>query len=421
MSCQDYFGDINRNPNNPPNVTLQVLLPTVQARINYVYGGDISRYTSVVMQHVEGVARQWASANNYQISTSDLNAAWRFNLYAGAYLDLDIITNDAMAGGHNHYVAIAHTLNAFAWMMATDIWGDMPLTEAFQGTSKLQPAFDTQEAIYNQILAWSDEALSLFAGEANGFVPGSDDLIYGGDIDKWTKFVHAIKARAYLHLSNRDASNFNNVLSELSQSFTSVADEAVFNYADGETGAAPWYQFNRDRQGDIEFNPSMVALQDVYDDPRTDLFNEVFNPGAHPVMTRNQSVPFVQFAELKFMEAEALLMTNGDGQDIHDAYIAAISSGLDAYTLDPTTYLANTMVDPGVGNVTLEHIITQKYLALWTSPEIYNDWRRTDIPSLTPNSGIRIPVRMPYAQTEILLNPNTPDIDQLFEPVWWDQ
>ncbi len=84
-------------------------------------------------------------------------------------------------------------------------------------------------------------------------------------------------------------------------------------------------------------------------------------------------------------------------------------------------YLAS--VDPGEGNLTLQNIIEQKYIAMYNDPEIFADWRRTGFPELTPNTGDMIPRRLPYPQTETVSNENTPsqaDVT-MFSRVWWDQ
>ena len=66
--------------------------------------------------------------------------------------------------------------------------------------------------------------------------------------------------------------------------------------------------------------------------------------------------------------------------------------------------------------------MTQKYIALYADPEVFNDWRRTGIPELDPNTGSQIPRRLPYAEQTILLNDNTPSPADLtiFSRVWWD-
>jgi len=85
-------------------------------------------------------------------------------------------------------------------------------------------------------------------------------------------------------------------------------------------------------------------------------------------------------------------------------------------------YLSSPAVDPGDGNLTLQHIIMQKYIALYADPEVFSDWRRTGIPQLTPNVGNEVPRRLPYAENEILSNENTPSPANvnIFTRVWWD-
>jgi hypothetical protein len=82
-------------------------------------------------------------------------------------------------------------------------------------------------------------------------------------------------------------------------------------------------------------------------------------------------------------------------------------------------YLAQASVDPGAGSLTLNLIMTQKHLALFMEPELFNDWRRTGFPALTPNAGSQIPRRFPYPQQELNLNSNTPQAT-IYSKVAWD-
>ena len=68
----------------------------------------------------------------------------------------------------------------------------------------------------------------------------------------------------------------------------------------------------------------------------------------------------------------------------------------------------------------MTEIMTQKYIAMFTDPEVYNDWRRTGIPSLTPNTGSAVPTRFAYPDNEIRYNPNAPLGVTQFDKVWWD-
>jgi len=87
-----------------------------------------------------------------------------------------------------------------------------------------------------------------------------------------------------------------------------------------------------------------------------------------------------------------------------------------------STYVAQAGIDPGVGNLTMDHIMTQKYIGLFVQPEAFSDWRRTGIPSLTPVAGSEVPRRWYYPENEYLFNSNAPARDDqiLFQRVDWD-
>jgi hypothetical protein len=63
----------------------------------------------------------------------------------------------------------------------------------------------------------------------------------------------------------------------------------------------------------------------------------------------------------------------------------------------------------GFAVATLQSIMTEKYIALFQNIEVWNDWKRTCIPALTPALGTTaIPGRLYYGQTEEQTNENTP-------------
>lgn len=431
-SCEDYFGDINVNPNVPTDVPPSVLLPSIEVALADLMGGDMSRFSAVLVSHVRGVARQWSSIDNYSfIVPSNFDNAWRYNLYAGILQDALLLKERAAEKNAPHYLGIANVLMAYAWMQATDVWNDMPFTEAFQGTDIQQPAFDSQEFIYGKVDEMLAEAISSLSGDGGDLLPGGDDVIYGGDASKWLKAAHAIAARAALHRALRDPNKYyGDVLTHVADGFTSGADDMRLQYTSGPTSAAPWYRFNRDRTGDIQMftddKPSKLGeIMTALDDPRLPVYSYDFEDfDNHPYFRADRNYPLITYYEQKFMEAEALMMTGGDAAAIHDAFVAGIQASFDAMGMDATDYI--TAIDPGEGNVTLEDIMTQKYIAMYAEPEVYNDWRRTNIPELTPNSGSTIPYRFPYPASELTLNLNTPKVDGLSaitdpaNKVWWD-
>ncbi|MGB3463648.1 MAG: SusD/RagB family nutrient-binding outer membrane lipoprotein, partial [Cyclobacteriaceae bacterium] len=119
------------------------------------------------------------------------------------------------------------------------------------------------------------------------------------------------------------------------------------------------------------------------------------------------------------------LRTSGSAADIREAYLEGIEASFDEFGADGySAYVAQSSVDPGAGNITLEQIMTQKYIGLFVQPEAYSDWRRTGIPSLSPVSGSVVPVRWPIGSDEILFNSNAPregDVNIFTDNVGWDR
>ena len=140
-------------------------------------------------------------------------------------------------------------------------------------------------------------------------------------------------------------------------------------------------------------------------------------------------IPIVlcSFAELKFIEAEANLRL-GNKTASKTAYTAAIKASLAGWGVaqaDADAYLAQTNVTPS-GDVTLQNIMEQKYVALYTQFESFTDWRRTSLPALTPVKGNSVPRRFPTSQNQRLFNgANVPagglDANWIFKAMWWDE
>ena len=70
----------------------------------------------------------------------------------------------------------------------------------------------------------------------------------------------------------------------------------------------------------------------------------------------------------------------------------------------------------------LDQIMMQKYIAMFLHPEAWSDFRRSNVPALTPVTGSAIPRRFMYPLSENSFNaPNVPAGANLFTPrLWWD-
>ncbi len=409
FSCEDFIGgDLNADPNKPLSVPITGLTGQIQISLADVYGSSFSRWNSLFTQQVEGVARQWSSFNQYQIQAIRFDAAWS-DCYENILNELGIVTSIAEENGYNHYLGVAKVIEAYTIMMMSDVWGDMPYTEAGQGSANFNPVFDDQATIiYPAVLSLLNEALTLFSGPAGAIAPGSEDLYYGGDIAAWTRATNAILARYYLHVGD-----LNNALSRAQASFTSRSHNMSYQYGT-DPASGGWYRFNNGREGDIEFHPTMRALMTgLNDTDRLGVMDQTFtiNGTPHPYFIAPFRQDLISYREIQFIIAEAEFRLNGNTATAQTAYLNGINasfvemgfaSGGDEYD----DYVAQASV---AAPVTEEKIMTQKYIGLFTQPEIWSDWRRTGIPALSPVSGSAVPTNWDYGQQTYLFNSNAPE------------
>ena len=422
FACEDFLGgDLNQDPNKPSKVPVSGILPQIQIALADTYGGSFSRWNSLLAQQVEGVARQWSSFNQYKITPNRFDAAWS-DYFENVLIELSTVKSIAEENDYNHYLGIANVIEAFTIMSATDVWGDMPYSETVLGSDNFNPKFDDQETeIYPAILALLTEAKALFAKPSGLLVPGSDDLYYKGDIGKWTKAANGLLARYYLHLGN-----YSSALSSAQASFSDRSENLAYNYG-AAPAAGPWYRFNDGRTGDIEFHPTMKKLMmGLNDSDRLAKFDVDFTTDDHEYFIAEFKQDLISYREIQFIIAEAGLKSSASGDVIRDAYLRGIAASFKEVGLEDDkyeSYKGQSEVDPGAGNITENHIMTQKYIGLFVQPEAFSDWRRTGIPALTPVSGSKIPRRWDYSFNEYLFNSNAPEqkSDILFDRVDWDK
>ncbi len=421
VGCESYFGEnSNVDPDNPTSATVNVLLPQVQLRMSYIYGGDFTRYLGINTQHVDGVGRQFVVYQNYGVTPGDLDASWS-NIYAGTLNSNSVMKNLATESGANHYLALGLILESYTIMMATDVWGDIPYSDAIKFAENggvYAPTVDSQQDIYNSIFSNLTEARTLLSGDNGGVTVGGDDLIFGGNIDNWIKFANVLEARGKIHLTKVNGNAYAEALAALNNGgYAGAGDAAGLSFGPSATENAPWYQYIEQRD-DCEVGASYVALLDDLNDPRVDTYGFEHAVPGHPVFTPDRTMPLISFSEQEFIRAEALMGT-GSAADAFTAFVDAVTASFAEAGVDG----AADYIDANYGtSVTMDDIMMQKYIALYTSPEVFNDWRRSGVPSLTPHSGTTIPRRLPYSEAEQLANPNitSPKDISIFDRVWWD-
>jgi hypothetical protein len=415
-SCE--YDSTNTDPTRPggENVPLVAIVPAMQTQTHRNIGAVLGRYSGILTQQWKGVDAQQLSYTEYFITEDDTSNPWDTGLYTGSMRDAVDIIERATAQENFNTRGLAKMYLAINLGIATNVWGNVPYSEAFLAAENLSPKYDDQEELYTVILDLLDEAINDL--EANDPVGIQGDLI-DATPNQWIATAHALKARFYMQLSSRSSTAAQDALDEISQAFGSNEGQLDFIFENSQNGGHPLALFGFQRPNTMVIGDFFADL--MTGDPRQPLYmvqndsgNFVYFDSEEPGLVWSQlgsSSPVISYAEVKFIEAEATERNGGNAQPIMEDAIRVNMEYLGVSTLDIDSYIS-TLSYNGI-----ETIIVEKYKAMYgQSPlQVWNDYRRTGFPALTPNpdgvngnnsSGI-IPRRLLYPITERQSNPDS--------------
>jgi hypothetical protein len=457
LSCKKNL-DINNDPNNFTDVPASLILPAAQVQLAYTLGGDISRITGAFVQHYGGHRNQPLEYNQFDVTPASSDGLWS-SMYSVVLRDLKAVIDKSEASGDNMYVGISQILTAHTFSVLTDLYGDIPFTQALQDEKNITPGYDKQETIYPALITLIESGISNIKANT-GIAPADDDVIYGGDMVKWEKFANSLKLRLLNHLSKKDPNAATAFLNTNPLLITDNADNAMLVFGTTANNANPIYGFDvLSGRDDMAVGATLVTKMQSLADPRIpQYFFPVQNNGAGrkgqywgntpgndeddadlnlfsrvgpAYASINSPVILMSAAEVQFIIAEIQLRA-GNTAAATTAYNDAITKDFEFLGL--ASGAAGYLAKPTVAfNGTLQRLMEQKWITMYQAPyEAWVDWRRTGFPALVHNGTNRtggvIPRRLPYPQLEINLNraaleagPGVPiPFETLKTRVWWD-
>ncbi|HJW28689.1 MAG TPA: SusD/RagB family nutrient-binding outer membrane lipoprotein, partial [Saprospiraceae bacterium] len=194
LSCDDFL-DINKDPNNPTTAQLNSILPYAEANIF----GEFGIGTAGISETLEVYAHQIVQRGNqddYKVQANEFSLVQTWDeMYTVALPDLNQIIKQGAEEGRPVYSGIAKILKAQVFSLMVDLWGDIPYSESGDPVKYKFPHFDDDAAIYADLFNLIDAGIADL--DAGGAPPGSDDLVYGGDTDKWKAYAHSLKLNMY--------------------------------------------------------------------------------------------------------------------------------------------------------------------------------------------------------------------------------
>ncbi len=476
VSCNKSFEELNTDPNRPKEITPGVMLGQLQYKIvnNSIQSGR--SFTHELMQ-VSAPRGSAGGGGLHRYVVGPGAGVW--STFYSYMTDIEDIYAVADRLKENNYKAIALVYKCWAYSILTDLYGDIPYSQATKaGEGNFQAAFDKQKDIYIQILKDLDTANALF-DDSRALTYGGD-LVYNANaltggkntgIQKWKKFCNSLKLRLLLRISKRNGEvnvdeQLNTILSDPKKYpvFTANADEAIFRYPGTFPYFNPYYNARTlDWREGTYFTMFFVDKMNTYNDPRRAVWMTTVNVNGANVYQGIQSgyptsveyavgknssyndalktLPqlgvMMPYAEVEFIKAELALKGFATGEAAKQHYERGITASMVQWgAVMPTGYLQQAGVaydETATIEEQLEQIMLQKYFAYFFVD--YQSWfekRRTGYPVLPRGAGIpaenNFPSRVPYPTYLQSLNPQNLEAakasmggDDSDIKVWWDK
>jgi hypothetical protein len=473
VSCTDHFDELDR-----PKTTSDRIDPTSLFTRSLVTGSGISAGVWQWMHQISGsvYAQHFANIQTGRNFTSDnyepraWNVPWGWYYSASGFAPLM----------YNHHVinlsrelenplreSIARIWNVYLIQQVTDMYGDMPVSEAF---NSLAPSFDTQKDIYLFMLnelATSAQTLDEVTGR--GFPGyGQADVLYGGNVDRWKRFANTMILRLALRASNTPefTAQILPYLQNLDVYMTMTANDHTARILPDPNG--PTYHVKNPLTfvhswNEVRLSKTLVDMLKALGDPRLQIYGQpnaqnefvgLENGLPHSYIQENldnelrpnynnigsffirDNTPhfLVTFAEASFMKAEAAQRGFIAG-NAEEFYNQGIRASLNQFEITDAAVINTYLEGPARFNPAnaLQQIWTQRWIALY--PNGHEAWsvvRRTGVPQMrqpvyTFPGNDEMPRRKPFPDSEAQYNTQSYQAavarmggDSQYTRMWWD-
>ncbi|OAB79826.1 SusD/RagB family nutrient-binding outer membrane lipoprotein [Cochleicola gelatinilyticus] len=463
-SCTKDFETINTNPNAPNNVQPSLLL----RQVIYNFGEEMS-YEGFVAGDLLSQHRTAIDFNlfdRHALKSPQLGGNPWPVFYTNLRDNEIIIQQSQTVENFTVYEGPALILKAFMTAGLTDLFGDVPYSEAFNGINgTVTPVYDNQEDIYlleNGILDNLDKGIAAIEAY-DDVIPLEGDILFNGNLESWVTFANSIKIKQLLRISDKVAvSEALQTIFDSGNYFTSNAQNATFDFTNTDPNSFRLAQLRVGDFNNFVLSKTMDDLFENLNDPRDATFFRPFEDSTtgdfngliNGIDASSTSIDLSEYslAGTIFREDTSTLDANFlTAWETYFNLAEAAERGLiaaDARTLYetgvqlafeywntplPAAYLSGPAAYNATGTTPIQQIVTQKWIAnIINGYEGWVEYRRTGFPEFNSvaaslNGGL-IPVRMPYPAEEEALNAenyqqaaaNT-DGNSINVPVWWDE
>lgn len=468
VSCDDKL-DINRNPNYPLEINAGLALTSAEANLAAVMGGEWMNLGGFYAQyHTQAPsASQFENIDSYNLNTIYANTPYT-QLYAGTLTDLKFVTDESAAVNDTGTMLIAEALRAYTFQILVDLFGDVPYTEAVNGTEgTFTPTATPGAEIYADLIVKLDAAVAAYEANPTEAQVGVQDVIYNGNIDRWIQFINTLKLKMYIRMAYTPQANPAAVNALIAENNFLTEDATFATFDRSANKRNPFFEvfLSQTGLGDVNHIASNTLFEfyNENEDPRLNAvyrsnlsgnyaaieqgtgntFNNTATAYARPNIRPRTPVFLLTVTESNFLQAEALIRYSG-GAGAKEKYDEGVLASLTLYqtyffvndnneeeteavwTPAQTVSFAQILTEPGgayeyVASANVETAVRQVAIQKWAAlpyvnnVESYIETTRTKYPEVVPvgTQDYSIGNRVPSALS-VLAGTQVPSI--LFYP-----
>lgn len=399
----------------------ELLKPVIQ-RVAFNQASLGGRSIAAFMQYYSEGEASVLTYKNYNFGSRLVDPLWSKGYFTGSLKNLDNMRVLALQEGKDDVVAIALILLAHEFGALTQMFGDIPMSNALGSEAAAYPGYDSQNDVCDAVIKMLDESISILQNSSINQELSDTDLIYGGDLEKWKKLAYGLKARFLLNTRNRKNAD-TEILDLIDKSFSSRLDQASYTF--DESFQNPNYIFGVERSGTLFLAPEFYSNLETTNDPRiqnieVDMYDNV-KPftGKGPWFGKSSSIPLLSYTELLFMKTEVKHLAGASSAETSTLLKDAILSSMrdnDIVLVESVQAFVDAQSDLSGLDFEKIHkrVVEQARTAYYgfNYLQAWNNYRRTGYPELTStwNMGTEnnpsniVPRRFLYPNSELTYN-----------------
>ena len=195
-----------------------------------------------------------------------INAAWN-GFYVNA-TQIHFVEQMSEEQGLTLQNAVAKIWKVQLFHRMSDYWG--PIIYSEYGNGETSVAYDSQQAVYADFFETLGEAMSVLQQHRGGNAFGSNDQIYGGNVEKWLRFANSLRLRLAMRIRYVDPAKAQ------AEAEAAVAGGVMMDNADNAVVLTTPNSRNPytiiTNWGEFRMSSAMESLLEGYEDPRLGVY-----------------------------------------------------------------------------------------------------------------------------------------------------